>query len=214
MIISWFYNFALCFENENTSVIVDPTYTGGDGDYFIAAREPGVVLISSDTKEHFDPDLILHYAETRKSPILFLVCESVYEKMPEIPERHNVVKFTPHSVYSEKGITFYATSSSDPKSIGCILDDGEKTYYVSGGTLYNFDVIDEVLELVEEGVDCAFLPIGAKGNKMNAKDSSDFAYEIGARCAVPVGYNTKTQDRNSFDFDDARFLDPFVGEEF
>ena len=214
MIVSWFYNFSLCFENENTSVIVDPTYTGGDGDLFIGAREPGVILISSDTKEHFDPSLILHYAQTRKKPILLLVCESVYEKMPEIPERHSVVKFTPHSVYSEKGITFYATGSSDRKSIGCIIDDGKATYYTSGGTLYNFDVIDEVLELVEEGVDCAFLPIGARGNNMNARDAADFAYEIGAKCAVPVGFDPKKQNADSFDFDGARILIPFVGEEF
>ena len=214
MIVSWFYNFSLCFENENGTVLVDPTRTGGDGDLFLGARTPRVVLISSGEKEHFDPDLICELAEKSKFPILFLVSEGAYDKMPNIPKCHNVVLFTPHSVYSEMGITFYATSTSCRSAIGCILDDGEKTYYVSGGTLYNFDVIDEVLELVEEGVDCAFLPIGARGNSMNAKDSSDLAYEIFAKCAVPVGFDPKKQSADSFDFDDARILTPFVGEEF
>ena len=118
----------------------------------------------------------------------------------------------PHSVWSERGITFYAVHAehSDRTGVGYILDDGEKTYYISGDTLYNYDVIDEVLELVEDGVDYAFLPINGRGCNMNAKDAADFAYEIGAKCAVPVHYGLyDTVSPEAFDFDDAMILAPY-----
>ena len=119
----------------------------------------------------------------------------------------------PHSVWSERGITFYAVHAehSDRTAVGFILDDGERTYYISGDTLYNFDVIDEVLELVENGVDFAFLPINGRGSNMNARDASDFAYEIGAKCAIPIHYGLfDSQNPESFDFDDAMILSPFI----
>ena len=125
---------------------------------------------------------------------------------------HNYVMLNPHSVWSERGITFYAVHAehSDRTAAGFILDDGEKTYYVSGDTLYNYDVIDEVLELVEDGVDYAFIPINGKGNNMNAKDAADFAYEIDAKCAVPIHWGLfDSIDPESFDYDNAKILEPF-----
>jgi L-ascorbate metabolism protein UlaG (beta-lactamase superfamily) len=94
------------------------------------------------------------------------------------------------------------------------MDDGDKTYYVSGDTLYNFDVIDDVLDLVESGVDYAFLPINGVGNNMNAKDAADFAYEIGAHFAVPLHYGLfDSIDPEEFDFDDAVVLEPYEARE-
>ena len=72
------------------------------------------------------------------------------------------------------------------------------------------DVLDEVLELVEGGVDYAFLPINGVGNNMNAKDAADFAYEIGAQKAVPLHYGLfDSIDPATFDFEDAVLLTPY-----
>ena len=122
----------------------------------------------------------------------------------------------PHSVWSERGITFYSVRAehSDRTAAGFILDDGERTYYVSGDTLYNYDVIDDVNELVEDGVDFAFLPINGRGNNMNAKDAADFAYEIGAKTAIPIHYGlVDSISPDSFDFDEVIVLEPFVPTE-
>ena len=122
------------------------------------------------------------------------------------------MRLAPHSVWSEGGVTFYSVKAehSETEAVGFILDDGEKTYYVSGDTLYNFDVIDDCLDLVEDGVDYAFLPINGKGNNMNAKDAADFAYEIGAKCAVPIHYGLVDDvDPDDFDFDDRMIISPY-----
>ena len=151
-----------------------------------------------------------------KKPITFLAPENAYRKLLSFGGDHNYVMLNPHSVWSEKGVTFYAVHAehSDRTAVGFILDDGEKTYYVSGDTLYNYDVIDEVLELVEDGVDYAFLPINGKGNNMNAKDAADFAYEIEAKQAIPLHYGLfDSIDPSAFDFDDVIMLDPFKATE-
>ena len=126
--------------------------------------------------------------------------------------QHNIVLLAPHTVWSERGITFYAVHAehSDRTAIGFIIDDGKKTYYVSGDTLYNYDVIDDVLDLVEDGVDYAFLPINGRGNNMNAKDAADFAYEIDAKHAIPTHYGLIDEiDPRDFDFDDRVILTPY-----
>jgi L-ascorbate metabolism protein UlaG (beta-lactamase superfamily) len=75
---------------------------------------------------------------------------------------------------------------------------------------YSADVIDEVLELVEDGVDYCFLPINGVGNNMNAKDASDFAYEIGAHRAVPLHYGLFDDiEPTTFDFEDGLILMPY-----
>jgi L-ascorbate metabolism protein UlaG (beta-lactamase superfamily) len=143
--------------------------------------------------------------------------QNAYEKLIKAGwHQHNYVMLNPHSVWSERGITFYAVHAehSDRTAVGYILDDGEKTYYVSGDTLYNYDVIDEVLELVEDGVDYAFLPINGVGNNMNAKDAADFAYEIGAAVAIPIHYGLfDSIDPSDFDFEDAKIIPHYVETE-
>ena len=67
-----------------------------------------------------------------------------------------------------------------------------------------------MLELVEDGVDYAFLPINGKGNNMNVKDAVDFAYEISAKCAVPIHYGLFDDiSPDEFDFDSTLILKPY-----
>ena len=67
---------------------------------------------------------------------------------------------------------------------------------------------------MEDGVDYAFLPINGKGNNMNAKDAADFAYEIGAKAAIPLHWGLIDNiSPDSFDFGESIVLEPFVPTE-
>jgi hypothetical protein len=45
---------------------------------------------------------------------------------------------------------------------------------------------------------------------MNAHDASDFAYELSAKCAVPLHYGLFDDiDPSEFDFEDALILNPY-----
>ena len=224
MKVTWLTQAGLLFENGNITVMVDPYFSDSVGavnpekhrrvpaDESYLDKTPDVILITHEHLDHLDPETIEKILGKAEKPITFLAPQNAYQKLLKYGGMHNYVMLNPHSVWSERGITFYAVHAehSDRTAVGFILDDGEKTYYVSGDTLYNYDVIDEVLELVEDGVDYAFLPINGKGNNMNAKDAADFAYEIDAKCAIPVHYGLfDSLDPEAFDFEDAMVLEPF-----
>lgn len=224
MKVTWLTQAGLLFDTGSIKIMIDPYLSDSCGkidptkhrripvDESIFDVKPDVILITHDHLDHLDPETIERFlADTSKS-IIVMSPEQAFRKLVQYKNGHNYVRLSPHSVWSHGGITFYAVKAehSDPTAAGFILDDGMKTYYVSGDTLYNYDVIDDVLDLVDGGVDYAFVPINGVGNNMNAKDAADFAYEIGAKCAVPLHYGLFDNiDPSEFDFDDALVLTPY-----
>ena len=65
-----------------------------------------------------------------------------------------------------------------------IFSDNDKTYYVTGDTLYN----SKVFESVSDDIDVLFLPINGVGNNMNITDACRFADKIGAKKTVPCHF--------------------------
>ena len=224
MKLTWLTQAGLLFKSGKLKVMVDPYLSDSVGksaeakhrrmpvDERFFDEDPDVILITHDHLDHLDPETLEVFIKKATKPITFLAAENAYNKLVKHGGEHNYVLLAPHSVWSQGGVTFYAVKAehSDRTAVGFILDDGKKTYYVSGDTLYNYDVIDDVLDLVEGGVDYAFLPINGVGNNMNAKDAADFAYEIGAKCAVPIHYGLfDSLDPAEFDFEDALILMPY-----
>ncbi len=223
MKVTWLTQAGLLFENEDVTVMVDPYFSNSVAkldpkkerripmDEKYRKITPDILLITHDHLDHLDPETLDVLLDTEKQ-ITVLAPERAYEKLRTFGHGHNYVLLNPHSVWSERGITFYSVQAehSDRTAAGFILDDGKKTYYVSGDTLYNYDVIDDVIDLVEDGVDYAFLPINGVGNNMNAKDAADFALEIGAKTAVPLHYGLfDSIDPREFDFENSLILLPF-----
>ena len=224
MKVTWLTQAGLLFETDKIKIMVDPYLSDSVGKknpkkhrrieveerFFDSA--PDIVIITHDHLDHLDPETLDRLIGEAKKPLTVISPENAYLRLREYGGEHNYVLLAPHSVWSERGVTIYAVKAehSDRTAAGYIIDDGEKTYYVSGDTLYNYDVIDDVLELVDSGVDYAFLPINGVGNNMNAKDAADFAYEIGARCAVPVHWGLfDSLDPAEFDFEDSLILTPW-----
>lgn len=224
MKVTWLTHAGLLFENERVTVLADPYLSDALGEVSEKKRRripvdenffdisPDVILITHSHPDHLDVTTLDKYLSRCDKEITVLANGSAYEKLVSLGYSHNIVLLAPHSVWSEGGVTFYSIKAehTERDAVGFILDDGEKTYYVSGDTLYNFDVIDDCLDLVEDGVDYAFLPISGRYNNMNAKDAADFAYEIGAKCAVPIHYGLFDDvDPDDFDFDDRLIISPY-----
>lgn len=224
MKVTWLTQAGLLFENGKVTVLVDPYLSDSVGETLDPAKyrrvpvdesffekKPDFLLITHDHLDHLDPQTLAHFLDTDRQ-ITVLAPENAWRELVKYGHGHNYVLMNPHTVWSEKNLTFYSVKAahSDPSAVGFIIDDGNATYYIGGDTLYNYDVIDEVLELVEDGVDYAFLPINGVGNNMNARDAADFAYEIGAKHAIPVHYGLFDEiDPRTFDFDDAMIFLPY-----
>lgn len=228
MKVTWLTQSGLLFENDNLKILIDPYLSDSlekinpskkrrvkaDEKYFDI--KPDVILITHSHPDHLDTETLGRFLSTKDKNITVMSGAGAYDKLVALGYDHNFVLLAPHSVYSVGGVTFYSVKAehSDRDAVGFILDDGEKTYYVSGDTLYNFDVIDDCLDLVEDGVDYAFLPINGVGNNMNAKDAADFAYEIGAKVAVPIHYGLFDDiNPEEFDFDDRLIISAYESVE-
>ena len=224
MKVTWLTQAGLLLENSKIKIMVDPYLSDALGekcakmtrrvpaDESFLDANPDVILITHEHIDHLDEITLEKIFENSEREILILAGQSAYTKLCELAPGHNVVLLAPHSVWSEKGVTFYSVHAehSDRSAVGFIIDDGKQTFYVSGDTIYNYDVIDDVLDLAPDGVDFAFLPINGKGNNMNARDAADFAYEIGAKCAIPIHYGlTDDVTPEEFDFEDQIILEPY-----
>lgn len=219
MKVTWLTESGLLFDTGKIKIMVDPYLSDsadGGRKRKIAPSEsflsltPDVLLITHSHPCHLDEKTLEKILGGRA--VTVLAPETSYERLLSFGGAHNLVLISPHTVWSEGGVTFYAVHAehSDRCAVGYIIDDGKKSYYVSGDTLYNYDVIDDVLDLVPDGVDFAFLPINGRDNNMNATDAADLAYEIGAKCAVPVHYGLFDDvNPESFDFDDALIIKPY-----
>ncbi len=215
MKVTWLGENGLIFENDNITVFVDPVLFGTDADKPILKMKPDVIVLTHKHECHFERSTLLNFLGYRNG-VTVLASEGAYSAVVPLCKGDNPVLLSPHSVYSVNGVTFYSVKAehTDRTAIGVIIDDGEKTYYVSGDTLYNFDVIDDVLDLAPDGVDFAFLPINGTDGNMNAKDAADFAYEISAGKAIPVHFRPRYDiDPNEFDFEDALILKPYTPTE-
>ena len=224
MKVTWLAQAGLLFNNSRLNIIVDPYFTDcmaerdpkkarripADESFFNV--KPDVILITHEHIDHCNEKTLGRFLSSAEKEITILASAGAYNKLLPLADGHNLVLVAPHTVWSEGGVTFYAVHAehSDRSAVGFIIDDGKKTYYVSGDTLYNYDVIDDVLDLVEDGVDYAFLPINGRGNNMNAKDAADFAYEIDAKHAIPIHWGL-VDDVNpeAFDFEDKIILNPY-----
>lgn len=228
MKVTWLHQASLYFENDNIKILVDPYFSNSVGERSpeknrrlpvpdgALSLTPDVILITHDHLDHLDPETLGTLLNRAEKPITVIAPRGAYEKAVGFGGEHNYVLLAPSSVWSQNGVTFYSVRAahSDKYAVGYIIDDGEKTFYVSGDTLYNFDVIDDVLDLAPDGVTYAFLPINGKGNNMNAQDAADFAYEISADRAIPVHYGLFDDvDPETFDFEDRIILEPLVATE-
>ena len=226
MNVTWLTQAGLLFENDKIKVMVDPYLSNSVAETLDPKKErripiderffdtdPDVIIITHDHLDHLDPETLGKILSRSTKSVTVLAPYNAYKKLVTMGGGHNYVLLAPHSVWSEGGITFYAVNAehSDRCAAGYIIDDGKQTYYITGDTLYNYDVIDDVIELCEDGVDYVFLPINGVGNNMNARDAADFACEIGAKCAVPIHYGLFDDlTPAEFDFDNTLILEPYV----
>ena len=228
MKVTWLTQAGLLFDTGSLKIMVDPYLSNSVGernpkknrripvDESIFDIRPDVIIITHDHLDHLDPKTLERFLCREGDPITVLAPENAFRRLLEFGGDHNYVLLAPHSVWSEGDVTFYSVHAehSDRTAAGFIIDDGTNTYYVSGDTLYNYDVIDDVLDLVPDGVGYAFLPINGVGNNMNVQDASDFAYEISAKVGVPLHYGLfDSISPDSFDFDERLILTPYTPTE-
>ena len=140
MKVTWLTQAGLLLENSRIKIVADPYLTDSlgklkpekarripaDESFFDASAD--VILLTHAHIDHPDTATLRRMLDGCKAPCLVLASPSAYEIVSELGGEHNYVLMAPHSVWSERGITFYAVNAehSDRGAVGFIIDDGEK----------------------------------------------------------------------------------------
>lgn len=216
MKITWLGQAGFLLENENHTILIDPYLSDEvakinplnwrrvpvDESFFDV--KPDVIMLTHSHLDHLDTLTLSHYIN-EDSEITVLAPYDTWKEVRKLGgAKNNYVMLNRGSAWSFGDITVYAVKAehSDLTAVGFVIDDSKKTYYFTGDTLYNYDVIEEVNSLFCEGVDVVFLPINGVGNNMNAEDATDFAYDVGAKKAVPVHFGLfDTLSPEAFEFE-------------
>lgn len=197
MKITYLGQAGLLFETEGTTIMVDPYLSDSvakvqpqnhrrvavDERFF--GIKPDVLILTHNHLDHTDPET-LERIFGEHSGICVLASKNAWSTARQYGGNNNYVMFNRGTVWTQNGIRFEAVHAehSDDNAIGVIISYGGKNFYITGDTLYN----KKVFEDIKVAVDTVFLPINGAGNNMNAFDAARFAEKIGAKTAVPIHF--------------------------
>ena len=145
--------------------------------------KPDVIICTHNHLDHVDPETLKYYLEGDCS-VTVLASAAAWEEVRKFGGKHNYLRFNRHTEITLGDIRFIAVKAehSDPHSIGVIIEAEGKRYYVTGDTLYN----TEIFEDIPGQIDMLFLPVNGVGNNMNMADAKRFCERIKPSVAVPI----------------------------
>ena len=197
MKIIWLGQAGLLFEKEGFKIMIDPYLSNSVEkvkpknfrrvavEERLFAVKPDDMIFTHNHLDHYDPDTVKHFIR-EPSNMLVLAPKSVWDEVRKISGNNNYVLFNRHTSWTENGIRFTAVKAehSDITPIGVIIEDGVKKYYITGDTLYN----EEIFEDIPKGIYALFLPINGVGNNMNMTDAVRFSERINAEKTIPIHF--------------------------
>lgn len=198
MKITWLGQAGFLFETGDLKIIIDPYLSDScrkvnprscrryPVDEAYLSVKPDVLILTHVHLDHTDPETLDHYLKD-KSGVTVLASGNAWEKVCAYGPDHNYVMFGCGTEFTVNGITFCAVHAehSDDKAIGVVFTADEKTYYITGDTLYNRKVFDSLPNIK---IDAVFLPVNGRGNNMNIADACRFADRIGAKKMIPCHF--------------------------
>lgn len=195
MKITWLGQAGLLFKKGDFKIMIDPylsdsakiinpsSFRRQPIDESLFGIKPDVMIFTHNHIDHYDPETIRRFI-TADANIVVLASVSVWENVRKLGRGNNYVRFKRHTVWTENEIEFTAVKAehSDSSAIGVIINDGEKKYYVTGDTLYNKEIFDDI----PNDIYAVFLPVNGAGNNMNMTDAKRFCKKINPTVAVPI----------------------------
>lgn len=208
----WLGQAGLLFDFDGVKVMIDPYLSDSvaavnplnkrrvpvDEKYFDA--RPDVLILTHDHLDHTDPET-LDVILKKWDGICVLASGNAWKRVRAYGGSHNYVMFDRGTEWTEGEIAFQAVHAqhSDASAVGVLITWQDKTYYVTGDTLYHRQVLEDV-KVSGKSVDVVFLPINGVGNNMNMADAARFAKAAGAVKTVPVHFGLFDDIKPEVDF--------------
>lgn len=224
MNITWLGQAGLYIETEKTRLLVDPYLSDSVGkknpnmrrryppDTSFLHLKPDIILLTHNHIDHTDPETLPYYLQ---EPVECLASGNSWQTLREMEGKHHAILFNRHSEWSSRDMHFIAVYAehSDSHAIGAVIETEGKRLYITGDTLYNRMIFDDVLP--HGKMDLLFLPVNGVGNNMNLTDAARFCERIKPDCAIPMHYGMYDDlDPRDFTYSSRMILEPYKKFEF
>ena len=156
----------------------------------IDALNPSVIFITHNHLDHFDP-IALTEIHSCYPAIPIIGPASVIKKANEMGFNPSVLKQIDKGKKIELGnffITATAAYHSDPFSVGCLIELGDKTIYYSGDTILTEFLLGDILSLTNRQIDIVFIVINGRLGNMNVDEAIDLTSKLNPKLAIPMHY--------------------------
>lgn len=194
MKVTWLGQAGLMFETCGKIIIVDPYLSDSVKEIEpknyrrvpvceeLLKIKPDIIVLTHNHLDHTDPETLKHYLKD-DAGILVLASGNAWQTVRKMAEGNNYVQFNRHSVWTEGEVRFTAVHAehSDSCAIGVIIEAEGNVYYVTGDTLFNYEIFKDL----PSKIDYIFVPVNGVGNNMNFTDGKAFCEKIGAK-AIPM----------------------------
>ena len=196
MKITWLGQAGLLFETNGKTILIDPYLSDSVAqiephnkrrvpveEKFLKLK-PDYIVLTHNHLDHTDPETLKYYLSA-DSKVCVLASYNAWQNVRKLfgGLQNNYVMFNKGTRWAEGELQFEAVYAehSDDAAIGVILRADGKVYYITGDTLYNTKVFEDL----PDDIDYIFLPVNGKGNNMNMTDGKAFCEKIGAT-AIPL----------------------------
>lgn len=195
MKVTWLGQGGLLFEKDKIKIMIDPylsdsvrkinpkNYRRIPVEESFFKIKPDIMIFTHCHLDHYDPETVKKFISAETN-MLVLAPSSVWEDVRKIGGNNNYIQFDRHTSWTEHGIKFTAVKAehSDVFAIGVIIEVEEKKYYITGDTLYN----EEIFNDLPDDIYAVFLPVNGTGNNMNMIDAANFVQRTQAQKSVPI----------------------------
>ena len=201
MKVTWLGQSGYVFDYKGQRLLIDPFFSDivekkqgfkrlMQAPFSIDALNPSVIFITHNHLDHFDP-IALPQIHSFYPAIPIIGPASVIKKANEMGFNPSVLKQIDKGKKIELGnffITATAAYHSDPFSVGCLIELGDKTIYYSGDTILTEFLLGDILSLTNRQIDIVFIVINGRLGNMNVDEAIDLTVKLNPKLAIPMHY--------------------------
>jgi L-ascorbate metabolism protein UlaG (beta-lactamase superfamily) len=156
----------------------------------IQELKPDYIFITHDHVDHFDPIALPEIHHTFPKAVI-AGPESVMKHAADLSFDPSKLAAIPRgSSKNFPGFRIAATTAyhSDPFAVGCIIQTGIKTIYITGDTIYTQSLATEMKSLLHVPPDVIFIVINGKLGNMNLEEAITLVDILKPALAIPMHY--------------------------
>ena len=216
MTFTWLTQGSFLFESNGVRILVDPYMSDivfeREGlkrlvDYPLTFDElkPDLLICTHDHIDHLDPETVTKIGKMYPDCVFAgpASCVNHFRKLNIAEEKIQLLRQEQDFLFRGFTLTAVPAFHSDPDAVGIVLEADGKRVYLSGDSLYDVALVNEVTK----GCDMALVCINGRLGNMSWQEAVRVVTQLEAETALPMHYGLFAENTE----DPQPFIDACLG---